>query len=72
MMESLKLKTEKENLLVVDWYKDDRTTARVRTAISDCLDEDLPASYDKEVFNEKTDSILSMLIDRAVQGMLFA
>ena len=67
----LKLTKEKENLLVVDWFKDDRTTARVRTAISDCLDADLPESYDKELFNSKTDSILAMLIDRAVQGLLF-
>lgn len=65
----IKLFQDKEDLLVVDWYKDERTTSKVRTAIVDSLDSDLPESYDKEFFNIKTDYILSLFIDKAVQGM---
>ncbi len=64
-----KLLQEKNELLVVDWYKDERTTSKVKTAIIDSLDLDLPESYDKEFFNIKTDYILTLLIDKAVQGM---
>ena len=65
----LRLKKNKENLLVVDWYKDTQPISRVRDAIKDQLDEDLPQSYDKETFNQKSDLILNMLIDKTVQGI---
>ncbi|MFH5881892.1 type I restriction endonuclease subunit R [Liberiplasma polymorphum] len=64
-----KLLLDKSDLLVVDWYKDERTTSKVRTAILDSLDQDLPDSYEKDFFNIKTDYILSLFIDKAVQGM---
>ena len=32
------------------------------------LDTDLPESYDKEIFNVKTDLLLSHFVDMAVQG----
>lgn len=64
-----KLLLDKSELLVVDWYKDERTTSKVRTAILDSLDQDLPNSYEKDFFNIKTDYILSLFIDKAVQGM---
>ena len=64
-----KLLLDKSELLVVDWYKDERTTSKVRTAILDSLDQDLPDSYEKDFFNIKTDYILSLFIDKAVQGM---
>ena len=64
-----KLVQEKNSLLVVDWYKDDRTLSVVKSAIQDSLDSDLPESYDKEVFIAKTNLILSLLIDKYVQGI---
>lgn len=66
-----KLTTNRDELLVVDWYKDEQTKERVKTAISDSLDVDLPESYDKEVFNSKTNLLLSIFIDKAVQGISF-
>ena len=64
-----KLLDNKDSLLVVDWYKDDMTKSRVRKAISDSLDTDLPECYDKDVFNSKTNLILSVFIDKAAQGL---
>lgn len=64
-----KLVDNKDSLLVVDWYKDDMTKSRVRKAISDSLDTDLPECYDKDVFNSKTNLILSVFIDKAAQGL---
>ncbi len=64
-----KLVDNRDNLLVVDWYKDAQTKERVKTAIEDSLDIDLPNSYDKESFNSKTNLLMSVIIDKAVQGL---
>jgi type I restriction enzyme R subunit len=66
-----KLVDKKEDLLVVDWYKDEQPKLRVRSAIADSLNADLPESYDKESFNSKTNLLLSTLIDKSVQGYEF-
>lgn len=65
----LKLKENKERLLVVDWYKDEQPMTRVRSAIEEELDKDLPLSYDKDSFIDKTNLIMNMLIDKTVQGI---
>ena len=67
-----KLVTERKSLLVVDWYKDDRTVSMVKSAIEDSLDSDLPESYDREMFIAKTNLILSLLVDKYVQGISIA
>ena len=58
------------DILVVDWYKDEQPTAKVKNLIQESLDLDLPESYDKEVFTAKTNLILSLFIDKAVQGYI--
>jgi type I restriction enzyme R subunit len=58
------------DILVVDWYKDEQPTAKVKNLIQESLDSDLPESYDKEVFTAKTNLILSLFIDKAVQGYI--
>lgn len=42
-----------QELLVVNWYKDDRTNSIVKSKISDSLDADLPTFYDKDVLSAK-------------------
>lgn len=59
-----------EAIFVVDWYKDEQPTAKVKSMIEDSLDEYLPDSYDKDVFASKSNLILSLLIDKAVQGLM--
>ena len=61
-----------DSLLVVDWYKDENTTLKLKYAIEDSLDQDLPISYDKDLFQSKTNLLLSVFIDKAVQGMRVA
>lgn len=59
---------KKEELMVVEWYKDVQTRALVRDAISAALDKDLPNSYDIDSFNSKTDLLLNHFMDMSVQG----
>ena len=54
--------------MVVDWYRDEQPRAKVKTAIEQSLDADLPMSYDKETFAAKTNLLLTHFIDMAVQG----
>lgn len=63
-----KLTEEREELLVVDWYKDEPQKIKVRTAIGTSLNEYLPESYDKETFNSKINLLLNHFIDMAVQA----
>ncbi len=63
-----KLSEKKAALMVVDWYKDGQPTEKVKTAIQESLNIDLPDCYDKESFNAKTALLLNHFIDMAVQG----
>ena len=63
-----KLDANRNTLFVADWYKDEQPKVRVRNVILETLDTELPESYDKEVFNAKTDLLLNHFIDMAVQG----
>lgn len=67
-----KLSENKDSLLVVDWYKDENTTLNVKKAVTDSLDADLPVSYDEELFQSKINLLMSVFIDKAVQGMKVA
>ena len=67
-----KLVENKDSLLVVDWFKDENTTLSLKRVVSDSLDADLPDSYDKELFQSKTNLLMSVFIDKAVQGMRVA
>lgn len=63
-----KLKAEKKNVMVVDWYKDDQPRQKVYDLIQETLNEDLPESYDKLSFDSKTNLLLSHFMDMAIQG----
>lgn len=63
-----KSSSEKSELLVVDWYKDEQPLAKVKTAIETSLNADLPPSYDIDTFRSKTNMLLTHFIDMAVQG----
>lgn len=63
-----KLTEEKENVMVVDWYKDEQPKKQVFSLIQYSLNNDLPESYDRITFNDKTNLLLNHFIDMAVQG----
>ena len=63
-----KLRENKKDLLVVDWYKDDHPKAKVKSAVERSLNADLPNSYDAESFRSKIDLLMNHFVDMAVQG----
>ncbi|SDZ84711.1 type I restriction endonuclease subunit R [Selenomonas ruminantium] len=62
-----KLREKKQDIFVVDWYKDAQSRYRVKSNIEEILDEDLPDSYDKNLFAMKTDLLMAHFTDMAVQ-----
>jgi type I restriction enzyme R subunit len=63
-----KLLEEKDKVMVVDWYKDEQPKQQVFSLIQYSLDNDLPDSYDRIAFLDKTNLLLNHFIDMAVQG----
>ena len=63
-----KLSEEKKNVMVIDWYKDDQPRQKVLAIIQLSLNNDLPDSYDRNVFSSKTHLLMNHFIDMAVQG----
>lgn len=59
---------QRNNLLIVDWYKDEQPKLKVRSVVQDILHETLPESYDQDVFKQKLDIIFSHIVDRAITG----
>lgn len=64
-----KLIENRDTLLVVDWFKDENTTLYLKRVVTESLDEDLPDSYDKDIFQSKTNLLMSMFVDKAIQGL---
>ena len=63
-----KLVEEKDKVMVVDWYKDEQPRHQVLALIQTSLNEDLPMSYDRMSFNDKTHLLFEHFVDMAVQG----
>ena len=63
-----KLTESKDDLLVVDWYKDDQPRTKVKSVVERSLNDDLPDSYDAESFRSKIDLLMNHFVDMAVQG----
>lgn len=61
-----KLTSEKNDLFIVDWYKDEQASVNVKSAISKSLDSDLPVSYDKEAFESKVNLLHNHFVDMTV------
>lgn len=63
-----KLMAKKDEIMVVDWYKDEQPKQRVIKLIQESLNEDLPLSYDRQIFADKTTLLFRHFVDMAVQG----
>ena len=63
-----KLRDNRSNLLVVDWYKDEQPRAKLKYEVELSLNNDLPESYDKAAFDSKVSLLMNHFVDMAVQG----
>jgi type I restriction enzyme R subunit len=64
-----KLHNARDTVLIRSWYKHFESQEKVRREIQLVLDENLPDSYDRQLFSEKTDVIFQHFYNQAEQGM---
>lgn len=64
----IRLLDEHPKVLVQDWWKNGQTLLKVKTAIETVLNDDLPDSYDRIIFKEKTDNVFNLIVEFAANG----
>lgn len=67
-----RLVEEQPKVLVQDWYKDAQTQTRVRSEISRVLNDDLPESYDRALFEQKCAKVYELATEYAAKGRKWA
>lgn len=63
-----RLLDEPPKVLVQDWWKDGQTQRKVKAAVEEVLDKDLPDSYDRITFKEKSDNVFDLIVEFAANG----
>lgn len=61
-----KIKSDDSATNVVAWYRDPMPKRKVKNEIEKVLDEYLPDTYGKDVFNRKTDIILTHILEESM------
>lgn len=59
---------KRKELFIVDWQNDPKPQERVKKAIIDSLNLNLPDSYDREIFTLKSNVIFTHIVDQAKTG----
>jgi type I restriction enzyme R subunit len=67
-----RLLNEHPKVLVQDWWKDGQTQRKVKATVEEVLDQDLPDSYDRITFKEKSDNVFELIVDFAANGRKWA
>ncbi len=63
---------EHPKVLIQDWFKDSQSKSNVKNAIEEVLDTDLPESYDKELFQRKSQKLYDLVYEYASRGLKWA
>lgn len=63
------LNREDSGTKVIDWYKDEQPRQKVKSQVEEILDAYLPASYNRNIFNIKSDIIFTHIIEEAMMGI---
>jgi type I restriction enzyme R subunit len=63
-----KLKEERTRILVQDWYKHEQTRERVKSFIQKLLNEQLPDSYQRAMFQKSANAVYQRIFEKAYMG----
>ncbi|MCL2402239.1 MAG: DUF3387 domain-containing protein, partial [Oscillospiraceae bacterium] len=58
----------RKELFIVDWQNDPKPQERVKKTIIDSLHQNLPDSYDREIFTLKSSIVFNHIMDQAKTG----
>jgi len=59
-------------VLIQDWFKDSQSQNKVKSAIEEVLDSDLPVTYDKTLFKNKSQQLYDLVYEYASRGLKWA
>jgi type I restriction enzyme R subunit len=63
-----KLKDDKPTVLITDWFKDTQTRFQVQATIKKILNDNLPQSYDRNIYSNKCDIVFDHFLMKAQNG----
>jgi type I restriction enzyme R subunit len=63
---------EQPKILVQDWFKDSQSRIRVKTAIEEVLDVELPDTYERDLFRQKSQRLYELVYEYASKGQKWA
>ena len=67
-----RLVEEQPKVLIQDWFKDRQSQIAVQHAIEDVLNIDLPDSYEKDLFQQKSQKLYDLTLEYASRGLKWA
>lgn len=67
-----RLLEEQPRVLVQDWFKDSQSQIKVRTAIENVLDKNLPDTYEKDEFKKKCERAYDLVYEYSSKGLKWA
>lgn len=63
---------EQPKVLIQDWFKDTQSQIRVKSAIDEVLDVELPDTYEKELFRHKSLKLYDLVFEYSSKGLKWA
>ncbi|NCB39668.1 MAG: type I restriction endonuclease subunit R [Erysipelotrichia bacterium] len=63
---------EQPKVLIQDWFKDTQSQIRVKSAIDEVLDDELPDTYEKELFRHKSLKLFDLVFEYSSKGLRWA
>lgn len=67
-----RLKEEPPKVLIQDWYQDTQSQHRVKDAVEQVLDRELPQTYERSLFKKVYDLVFQVIFESAFQGLGWA
>jgi len=67
-----RLLEEQPSVLVQDWFRDEQSKIKVKHAVEEVLDKDLPKSYDRVLFVAKCEAVFNLVYEHACKGRKWA
>ena len=67
-----RLLEEHPRVLVQDWYKDSQSQAKVKSAVEEVLDNTLPKTYVKGLFQQRCNQVYELIFEYAAKGLKWA
>jgi type I restriction enzyme R subunit len=63
---------EQPKVLIQDWFKDTQSQIKVKSAIDEVLDDELPETYEREIFSLKSRILYDLVYDYSSRGLKWA